>query len=487
MWQTLPFTKHQSLQVAVARTNRVVTALVARDSCISTPEVEQLSSVTTQLNPEGFLTQIVSSTSSSMAFLSHALHWLSLSRLFEFRAARSGPGPQESDLYGKDGPAHRRQLEHFARTFQGTVREHALSERSRFSTAQAYRDRAASWKTSSEEETATATETRRVYPTYYSDIYMSLVPSDSGGAYGREGLLESLADVSTWIDHCARDLASRENYPPDEETANKIWLDNKSCSDVLRLLVIEAATMNDDSTCRKRLSTLLLLANHPEVGLDGFTDDGMACCNIEVGLSALVSKTAIAFILLNLLLALTEDDQHGKLLRPCDTLENHKSGFSHGGDTLTYLLPRPAYMNTKCSRRMLGHALEEHAHAVEHVLFNPVFAPRESGRVSKWRRLNDTHPMADQEASFERDVLADRQILSEALKQMWKVLIFCEMLFREADSPINWEMASLDTLAELFRGKAGLEKVLGQPYDYYEAEREENGGSWSFYTNSGDD
>lgn len=422
-----------------------------------------------------------------MAFLSHALPWLSLSRLFEFRAARSGPGPQEPDIYGKDGKAHRKQVEHFARTFQGTVREHALSERSRLSTAQAYHDRAASWKTSSEEETATATETRRVYPTYYSDTYMSLVPPDSGSACGRKGLLESLADVSTWIDHCARYQASEENYPSDEETANKIRLDNKSCSDVLRLLVIEAATTNDDSIRKKRLSTLLLLANHPGVGLDGFMDDGMACCNIEVGLVALVKKTATVFIFLNLLLALTEDEQHGRLLRPCDTLEDHESGSSHGQDTLVYLLPRPAYMNTKCYRRMLGHALEEHAHAVEHVLFNPLFAPRESGRVSKWRRLNDTHPMADHEARFERDVLTDRQILSEALKQMWKVLIFCDMLFREAGSPINWVMASLDTLAELFRGKSGLEKVVGQPWDYYELEREETGGSWSFYTKSGDD
>jgi hypothetical protein len=65
-------------------------------------------------------------------------------------------------------------------------------------------------------------------------------------------------------------------------------LDNKSCSDVLRLLVSEAATTNDDSIREKRLSTLLLLANHPEVGLDSFTDDSMACCNIEVGLVALV-------------------------------------------------------------------------------------------------------------------------------------------------------------------------------------------------------
>jgi hypothetical protein len=85
-----------------------------------------------------------------------------------------------------------------------------------------------------------------VYPTHFSDTYMSLVPPTSGGAYGREGLLASLADISTWIDHCARDQASNPSER-DEETRNKIWLDNKSCADVLKLLLIDASTTNSES------------------------------------------------------------------------------------------------------------------------------------------------------------------------------------------------------------------------------------------------
>lgn len=285
-----------------------------------------------------------------MPFLSHSLPWQSLSCLFEYRGAKSGPGHQEPHLHTVEAPAHRKQLEHFAIHFQNTVREHSLIERGRYSTAEAYRDRAATWTSSTVPEqghdtqssdagdqgqsyvetpdvlastwiTTPSMETRRVYPAYFSNTYMSFAPQTSGGAYGREGLLESLADVSTWIDYYARKdqyRAWRDSDPDnsDEETYNALWLDVKSCSDVLRLLVIDAATLSDESQRKERVSTLLLLANHPEVGLDAFLGDGMSCCNISTGFSVLAEKTTMVFIFLNLLLALVEDDEHGKLLRP---------------------------------------------------------------------------------------------------------------------------------------------------------------------------
>ena len=467
-----------------------------------------------------------------MTFLSHSIPWLSLSHLLEYHAARSRPGPQAADLYGKEGPTHRQQLEHFARTFQKTVREHGLVERARFSTVQAYRDRATTWiqsyvegeqeppgpgqnepssdtthdrrdtsgsiensahvrnVASSSSSSSTTTEMRRVYPTHFSDTYMSLVPPTSGRAYGRRGLLASLADISTWIDHCARYRASRQGGASDEETRNAIWLDNKSCSDVLKLLLIDASTTNDEPQRKARLSTLLLLANHPRVGLADFMDDSMSCCNIVVGLSALVEKTTMVFILLNLLLALVGDDQGSKLLRPCASLEDHGPTRRHGQTSLTRLLPRPAYMNTRSFVKMLEQALDEHCHAVEHVLLNPIFAPRPSGRLSKWLRP-DADPAPNyrigreeegEDARFERDVLADRKVLGEALKSMWKVLVFCDMVFREADASINWERVSLDAIAQLFPGKAGVDKLVGEEWESYEADREEEGG-FKFYVN----
>jgi hypothetical protein len=271
---------------------------------------------------------------------------------------------------------------------------------------------------------------------------MSLVPQSSGGAYGREGLLESLADVSAWIDYYSRynrfwawiHSDPENSVSSDEETYNTLWLDRKSCSDVLRILVIDAATTSDESQRKERISTVLLLANHPEVGLDGFLNDGMSCCNMSSGFSVLVDRTAMVFIFLNLLLALVEGDEQGKLLRPCDNYEQFKS--ARGRWSLVNLLPRPAYMNLRPYVYMRDYVLDEHGHAVEHVLFNPLLAPRPSGRRSCRLRLpgepkQSYYPSHDED-KFEQDVMADRQSLHEALKQMWKVLIFCDMIFRDA-------------------------------------------------------
>lgn len=145
---------------------------------------------------------------------------------------------------------------------------------------------------------------------------MSLVSPHSGGEFGGEALLASLADVSTWIDHCKRYWTLRQSDLPSEETRNAKWLDNKSCSDVLRLLLIDAATTEDKSQCTKNLSTLLLLANHHGVGLQGFLNDSMSCCNLEAGVAALVQKTAMAFICLNVLLASTGGRPTRKAVAP---------------------------------------------------------------------------------------------------------------------------------------------------------------------------
>jgi hypothetical protein len=133
---------------------------------------------------------------------------------------------------------------------------------------------------------------------------------------------------------------------------------------------------------------------------------------------------------------------------------------------------------------LIDEVLYEHGHAVEHILFNPLFAPRPSGCRSKWLRSDgDPDPGygQDWEERFERDVMTDRQSLGEALKSMWRVLIFCDMLFREAKEPINWEYVSLEAIAELFRGS--VHKLVGQAWDCYEADRKEQ-GDFAFYAST---
>ena len=269
---------------------------------------------------------------------------------------------------------------------------------------------------------------------------------------------------------------------------NKIWLDNKSCADVLKLLVIDASTTNSEPKRKQNLSTLLLLANHPKVNFRNFTNDGMSCCNMEAGLWSLVEKTATVFIYLNLLLVLTADQSDAKLMLPCDSVDEHRSRGRHGRP-LTRLLPRPTYMNMGSFLWMQEQALDEHGHAVEHVLFNPLFAPRPGGALSKWfiPTFNPMLPSASQldadEDRFERDVLVDdyRQTLHEALKSMWKVLVFCDMIFREAGETINWERLSIVAIMELFV-KAGAQKLVGGNWLDYEMEREDAGG-FKFYVN----
>jgi hypothetical protein len=257
----------------------------------------------------------------------------------------------------------------------------------------------------------------------------------------------------------------------------------KSCSDVLRLLVIDAATTSDEAQRKERISTLLLLANHPEVGLEGFLHDGMSCCNMSSGFSTLLEKTVTVFIFLNLLLALVENDEQGKLLRPCDHVEEFK--WSRGRKPLVHLLPRPAYMNMRTYFWMSEQALDEHGHAIEHVLFNPIFAPRPSGRRSSHLQFDGESFSDSNEAKLERDVMANRQSLHEALKQMWKVLIFCDMAFREAGKTINWEFVCLNAINELFLGSAN--KLVGHEFwTGYEEDRKEK-GSFAFYADSGKD
>jgi hypothetical protein len=253
------------------------------------------------------------------------------------------------------------------------------------------------------------------------------------------------------------------------------------------LLMIDASTTNSEPQRKQSLSTLLLLANHPKVNFRNFMTDGMNCCNMEAGLWSLAEKTAMVFIYLNLLLALTEDDQDAELLRPCSSLEEHKITGRYGKPPMR-LVPRPAYMNMRSFAWMIIQLLDEHGHAVEHVFFNPLFAPRPGGALSRWFDPNFNPMLAfvdHEEDRFERDIMADRQGLHEALKSMWKILVFCDMVFREAGRTINWERLSIVAIMDLF-AKACVQKLVGGHLDVYEMERVDEGG-FNFYVNEGED
>ncbi|KAL1606221.1 hypothetical protein SLS60_003622 [Paraconiothyrium brasiliense] len=440
--------------------------------------------------------------------------------MFEYGDGRN-PGPQHPDLFAKSRPSHRKQLEHFARTFQATVREHSLAERRTYRPSKDYAERATQWTVSEQKDTTVvndqsalktqnhaesqqtlregrnaelrshsteswptpAPERRFVYPPDFATKYMSYVPITSGAHYGREGLVEEIAHVEAWIDFIARVA----RYAGDNEAEyNRIWLDRKSCSDILRLLIIEAAITADLARKTYMVETILLLAHHPQVGLKAFISDGMACCNASVGLTSLVDRVIVPFVYLNLLWTYIDSKPSSPLLQSHEHLQEYEYS-SHRTSTFAKLLPRPAYMKTQSYNNMLNIVLKEHGHVVEHVFFNPLLAPYDSGRRSKYLEPYQTRHK-DENMRRERDVFTDLPMLKEALKGMWKILVYCDMLFKEIGQPINWEYVVLHSISELFPHKGGLERLTGMGWVDYELDREEQGMFGFFATDrSGDE
>lgn len=442
-----------------------------------------------------------------MAFLAHDISWHTLSSMFQYRE-RCETGPQYPDLWPKSKECRRKEIEYFARKFEETVREHATAERQRFRPTQDYIKRAEQWTASEPEKmdavepnslmnirshtettelslekrnaelrsmaadpwSTSSPERRLVYPPDFATTYMSCVPSTSGGPYGRRGIVEDLMRVEAWIDFAAR--SSRDSVQKGtEDEHNRLWLDRKSCSDIIRLSIIDAALTDNAGRKMRTLETIILLAHHPQVGITPFISDGMSCCNKGVGLMSLVRNVAMPFVYLNLLWTYVEGNPSSSLLQPREQLRQAQTGY-HQNPSFASLLPRPAYMNTRSFNIMMATVLEEHGHVVEHVIFNPLLAPYDSGRRSKFLDL----PSVEQGSSKkdfrrERDVFTDLPALKESLKGMWKILVYCDILFKEIGKPINWEYVVIESLSVLFQDKGAFEKVMGKGWVDYDVDR----------------
>lgn len=467
-----------------------------------------------------------------MAFLSHSIPWSSLASMFEYRPARSGPGPQASGLHAKDQPNKRKQVEHFALKFQSIVREHSVIERKKYRPAKDYVKRARTWTESDDAPLSTSTdefnspeddrpnvlelaapkrpkrddeyrhgqanlinawptadpETRLVYPAEFSTLYIPYTPRGSGGAYGVNGLVEDFAYIETWIDVRRRQKLDYADLSEGER--NALWLDERCCSDIIKLLVIDASTTQDEQRRRGMLENVFLLAHHPDVGLDSFLFLGMSCCNINPTIMNLVEKVLMVFIYLNLIQTYL-DSGVTKLTEPCDDDdEAYEPPHYRRHSTFVSLVPRPAYMYTADYNMILTQALNDHGHMVEHVFFTPLFAPYKNNvRYPEGKR--------NSEKRYERDIFADPVALRAAMKSMWKMLVYCDMVLADNDPerPINWEYAVLQCLAELFHSRGGIDKLLGERWLYYEMNRQSaNGdgegrvsGKFCFFRSAADD
>jgi hypothetical protein len=456
-----------------------------------------------------------------MAFLAHSIPWNTLSELFEY-SKDPQQGSQHPEIFAKSKPGQDKELEYFVSGFQAAVREHSVIERKRYRPANEYVERAQVWTESArDDDTAGETsnvkdpadekvtdqnalkkrnaelhefvsntwstsspERRHIFPSDFATTYIPYVAITSGASYGRQGLVEEFSHVEKWIDFVKRN-AHYSTCTNDER--NILWLNRKSCSDILRLLVIDAATTSEAERRTHNLETIFLLAHHPDVGISPFLSDGMSCCNVEVGLKSLVQKSTLAFLYLNLLWTYIDGNPSSSLLQPSEHMEQDESA-SFRTERFTSLLPRPAYMNTKSFKSLLEEVLKEHGHVIEHVFFNPLFAPYASGRRSRFLVL-ESIPQSEESKTDkddkrrERDIFKDLPALKEALKGMWKMLVYCDMLFEDAGESINWEWVIIDQFDALFPGKNGLERVIGMSRVEYELKKTTHGGSGFFVKN----
>lgn len=119
-------------------------------------------------------------------------------------------------------------------------------------------------------------------------------------------------------------------------------------------------------------------------------------------------------------------------------------------------------MNTLSFSNLLESVLKEHGHVIEHVFFIPLFAPYTSGIPSRYLDRRASRQPNDKE--IKRDVFADLSVLKDALKSMWKIIIYYDMIFENIGEPIDWRRSIISSLDKLFPGAAGLKKILGKSW-----------------------
>ena len=425
-----------------------------------------------------------------MAFLSHSIPWHILGSIFQYQRARSRPGPQYPDLFHQNQPTRGQQLEYFAQKLQSTLREHAGIERRRYRDAESYAERADGWSVTLDEEksdgmvsidparaqhespgngdVASAKTTRSKQPKelcdslqhdrwppqaesrrVYSDDFVS-----NWNPYLHNNLREHYTSIETWTEHA--EFKSGWQHMDDAQRW-RCWFDERRCADVVKLLIADAACTSEKEQQRYKVETVFLLAHHPRVRFDSLLYLDLWCCNCVCGIGSLAKKTMKAFLYLNLMYA--KYDEGGRVI----------FAFTHGDrsdiiskttsrntfSNVIELYPHPEYMNFNSWIDLLADVTRKHDHLAETAMFRRFLLPKESDEKSA--------------KNVEKDPFADIPALKEFFKSMWKVLVICDMIFKDKGRTINWEYCILEALHEFWdHGPGGL---MGKKWLEYEDER----------------
>ena len=440
-----------------------------------------------------------------MAFQSHSIPWHVLSSIFQYQPARTKSGPQHADLFPQGQLSQPQQLEYFALRFQSTLHEHASIEMRRYRDAKSYAERAKGWtSTQGEEETdGTASvllagleldpsgnentnqattprnrqrrrsrdnlqrdewppkpESRRIYPDDFPSKWTR---------YLYRNLDQAFTSIEMWIEHVEFKSGWQQM---DDAQRMQCWTQERDCAAVLTLLIADAACTPDKEQQRFKVETMFLLAHHPRVGLDSFLSPYLWCCNVSCGVSSLVNNTLNAFLYLNLICAKYKEGEKAIFaFKDCDRRHAQSKYYRYPFNDVIELDPHSEYMNFKSWMDLLAEITNPHKYQAQTAIFQYFLLPKESDEQSA--------------KGLENDPLADIPALKEFLKSMWKVLVICDMIYKDIGKTINWEWCVLDSLHELFRAnyRVGL---MGRSWIDYELARsgypeDQNRSGFCFY------
>lgn len=394
----------------------------------------------------------------------HLVPWSSLAAEFEYRPAKSGkPGDQRPDIYPRKNAKQAQQVRYFVKVFKGVLEEQTKTLRAKLRCAEHYRHRARKWQYSvrsdeQAEHTASASSgdgTRLANAIERHSIASNQVFEDRRILCQRVALIQSGWDS----EQESRLLFSREfleRYQPRRRlgdmaefqtieswlkskpafsslnTAAQMttWGDERTRSDILKLLIIDAARHENKWERTTDLDIVLLLKYHPQVNFNQYVSVCLQCCNIECGIRGL-QNSAIQFLLYFGILETMIDHGEARLM-------------SHTSDIRVY-------MTLVSLRQLVFNLTTEHEYLAETIPFRMSWETRQYPD-EKWNLRR----------TLATDLLSERNRLAAMYKWQCKILILTNLICSDDEHDVKWEQNVIDQLDGVFEanlvGREGWER-----------------------------
>ena len=332
---------------------------------------------------------------------------------------------------GKEGQV--KQLEHFCRVFQKTLREYAVIETRNYASKDELKKMSVAWATSAHEE---AVESRKVFTEELRQKYDRPEWHKWNGSLANE-----YQKIESWS-HCAEE--------PD------VWTEardkkRRALTDIIKVLFMEGSFVTQPLPNRQRgleerqhIETLLLLAHRPSIALHDLAHLGEACCNTSCGVSNLAEKAIKAYIYLNVLFAMREDGSD-----VCsDTMDNTRPDVNEINWCYAkkqWTTPRAKYMNTTSWGRLMYELTRNHENHPEISMYEPFFFPARGSELK----------------STEADIMVDAEVIREFVRDLWKLMVNYEVVWREMGQEVNWEYMCVKALDDMYSCGKGENRLFG--------------------------